>query len=77
MTWELADNDGKYTLIKTGTDDLDQVDLPPPQKEYSIETTNDGLCFLKDGDKVLKSCEETMDEILKGSNVETGPINQK
>jgi len=79
VTWELADNEGKYTLIKTSTgeDSIDQVDLPSPEKKYSIETNSDGVSYLKDGDKFLKSCDDTMHEILKGNSVETGLINQK
>ena len=79
VTWELADNEGKHTLIKTSTgeDSIDQVDLPSPEKKYSIETNSDGVSYLKDGDKFLKSCDDTMHEILKGNSVETGLINQK
>ena len=72
--------DGKYTLTKTGDDNLvfDKVDLPSPQKEYSIETnSDDGVSFLKDGDELLKSCDETMNEILQSDSVKTGLINQK
>ena len=71
--------DGKYTLTKTGDDNLvfDKVDLPSPQKEYSIETNSDGVSFLKDGDELLKSCDETMNEILQSDSVKTGLINQK
>ena len=66
MTWELSSSDGNYTVIKIGEDNLvfDKVDLPSPQKKYSIETNSDGVSYLKDGDKFLKSCDDTMHEIL-------------
>ena len=76
VTWDLVNNDGKYTLTKTGDDAFvfDKVDLPSPQKEYSIETNSDGVSFLKDGDELLKSCDETMNEILQSDSVKTGPM---
>ena len=43
---------------------METVFLPDPKDKYMIDNDSSGVAMLKDGDTVMKSCQEVVDEIL-------------
>ena len=63
-SWEIKIDSYKYELLKFNAkkEILETVFLPDPKDKYMIDNDSSGVAMLKDGDTVVKSCQDVVDE---------------